>query len=83
MVQNGNGERIILLPCRQICIVMIGLFSACWCSDYAPPSSRQDSDEDCSKPCSGDASITCGAAWRAEVFKQATEGQWCIEQDAL
>ena len=64
--------------CKQACFVEndydfagVQNGNSCWCGDEEPPISNLLADSECNKPCAGDQSAMCGAAWKNNVFKKS------------
>ena len=75
--QNGLGDVTIDI-CRHQCFVekefaFAGVQNGneCFCGNDNPPMSNLLPDSACNRPCKGDNTQMCGAAWKNNVYKKS------------
>ena len=75
-----DDEGLTIEKCKKLCFedhgyVYAGVQHAneCWCGNDRPTISPAPQSE-CSMPCSGDSSQTCGDSWRMNIFRNLDQG---------
>ena len=75
-----NDGGLTIEKCKKLCFedhgyVYAGVQTAleCWCGNSRPTISPAPQSE-CSMPCSGDSSQTCGDSWRMNIFRNLDQG---------
>ncbi len=76
--KKDNTPEFCAAKCAELNYDVVGVQfgQECWC-DHVVPQDRSPSENHCNKPCNGDSSITCGGAWRFNVYEQKS-GQYIV-----